>query len=157
MKKLLCTVIAAVMLVSVCVTASAAGLDELLRDYVGVTYDGHSEDQLARWMLAQAEIDWIYRGYWGDCYEAIRYNGQYVTDGFGKMLLLFELLYFLLAGIHFFERFREAFHPLLNHPGKHFLESIGAFCPCPLYIGHACRDFHAVCHFHKDTSLLNIS
>ena len=80
MKKLLCTVIAAVMLVSVCVTASAAGLDELLRDYVGVTYDGHSEDQLARWMLAQAEIDWIYRGYWGDCYEAIRYNGQYVTD-----------------------------------------------------------------------------
>ena len=57
----------------------------------------------------------------------------------------------------FFQRFREALHPLLNHAGKQFLEIIGAFRFGPLYIGHARSNLAAVCHSHNDTSLPTIS
>ncbi|MBR3990931.1 MAG: S-layer homology domain-containing protein [Clostridia bacterium] len=79
MKKLLCVALAAVMLAVACLSVGAAGLDELLKGYAGITYDGQSEEQLARFELAQAEIDWILREYWGEYYESIQYVPQYVT------------------------------------------------------------------------------
>ena len=43
MKKALCILIAFLILISVCMTACAAGLDELLKDYAGIVYYGTSE------------------------------------------------------------------------------------------------------------------
>ena len=79
MKKLLCALIAAVLFVTACVTAGAAGLDEMLRDYAGITYDGQSEDQRELFIQTQAEIERILKEYWGDFYGLLEYNSQYVT------------------------------------------------------------------------------
>ena len=79
MKKLLCVALAAVMLAVTCLSVGAAGLDELLKDYAGITYDGQSEDQRELFIQTQAEIERILKEYWGDFYGVLEYNSQYVT------------------------------------------------------------------------------
>ena len=78
MKKALCILIAFLILISVCMTACAAGLDELLKDYAGIVYDGTSEEQLASVIQAKAEIERINREYWGDYYDKTVTSPEYV-------------------------------------------------------------------------------